>query len=451
MSGTSKCAVLAWLTAAAGCSLFSAAPKLALSLRVDLSHLFNPQITADGQGNIIVVGYSPDCAREVVHPISTCGPIWIAKLDPTGTKIVFATYIGAPGPTGLDFGVGLVGVRTDPDGNIVVASNVRQAVLPVVNAFQPTLNGNASIHIFKLAADGSRLIFATYLGGSGYDSAMVLSLDGTGAIYISGQTNGQGFPTTPQSFHSAAPRSFVTKLSPDGQRLIYAALLDLIRGLELDGSGSVTTVSETFTYNNEILKLSPDGSSVRRMPIPPWAPYYNLWVLPTSDGGYWLAGSVSNGLVPVTDNAVQSVHGLAPYRRIEQGVAYEPARPMVGHVLNSFAVDPIEPWRIYCATSAGVFRSEDNGWTWDPLFSLPAVSVLVDPFDQNILYVASATSSVDYSPDSESRSVVSLHRQGSDLGFAGQRRYRRYLAGGRSQHAWAALRGQQHSICRDST
>ncbi len=48
-------------------------------------------------------------------------------------------------------------------------------------------------------------------------------------------------------------------------------------------------------------------------------------------------------------------------------------------------------FRIYASTTTGLFKSEDNGWTWDQIYPSGVQAVLVDPFDQNTLYLAAAS------------------------------------------------------------
>jgi hypothetical protein len=182
---------------------FSAAPTLDLSVSIDLSHLLFSQITADRQGNIVVAGFATTCSFPVVNPISSCGPIWIAKLDQTGQTILFATYIGVQS-TGKYEAVNRVGLKTDGDGNIVVASSVSASSLPAVNAIQSTLKGPSNLYLLKLSPDGSQLIYATYLGGSGWDTLGSFALDSSGAAYVAVYTNSPDFPSTPQSVTTSA-------------------------------------------------------------------------------------------------------------------------------------------------------------------------------------------------------------------------------------------------------
>src|SRR5260370_5306632 len=292
------------------------AASIDYSISVDVSHLFSPQVTADRQGNLILSGFVRDCSLPAVNAISACGPIWAAKLDATGQKILFATYLGDSSITSTDFSAFPRGVKADRDGNIIMVSGVNKALLPAVNAIQSSVPGRTSLYLFKLASDGSRLIYATYLGGSGSDTPVSLAVDDQGAASVLVSTNSQDFPPTPQALSTSAyGRSALAKLSPDGGALVYSATFPwvfTILPLRVDATGAAVLVSSDAT-----LTLSADGSRLDRAPFPQWARGLYPWILPAAGGGSWITGSVTNGLLPVTPGAMQSISGRPAYLRIE--------------------------------------------------------------------------------------------------------------------------------------
>ena len=86
----------------------------------------------------------------------------------------------------------------------------------------------SSVFVTKWSADGSQVLYATYLGGSGGDFASAIAVDASGSAYITGSTYSPDFPTTAGAFQTkliGAPDVFVAKLSPDGSKLIYSTLL----------------------------------------------------------------------------------------------------------------------------------------------------------------------------------------------------------------------------------
>jgi hypothetical protein len=102
-------------------------------------------------------------------------------------------------------------------------------------------------HSQKLIIDPA-LIFSTYLGGSGQDSALAVAADGSGDTFVTGQTTSANFPTS-GGFQAApgadgAQNAFVTEYAPDGQSLVFSTYL----GGEGTDSGNAIAVSSTGVY-----------------------------------------------------------------------------------------------------------------------------------------------------------------------------------------------------------
>ena len=100
------------------------------------------------------------------------------------------------------------------------------------------------------------LVYSTYLGGSGYDFANALAVDGFGAAYVGGQTGSWDLPTVNpnQAALAGGVDGFVLQLSPDGSALQFATYLggvanDAINGVALDGLGNVYVSGQTASNN----------------------------------------------------------------------------------------------------------------------------------------------------------------------------------------------------------
>jgi hypothetical protein len=201
----------------------------------------------------------------------------VAKLDAAGQQILFSPYLGDASIV-ADFSVAVRCVQADRDGNIVVASAVTKALLPTVNAVQTTVVGHANLYLFKLASDGSRLISATYFGGSGWDNPVSLAIDDQGAAYVLGRSsNSPDFPTTPGALRSSAyGLSAVAKFSPDGGTVLYSATFPWVcvrQPLRVDANGVAVLVS-----NDATLTLAADGSQLDQSPFPQWVLGLYPWI-----------------------------------------------------------------------------------------------------------------------------------------------------------------------------
>src|SRR5262249_49129677 len=96
---------------------------------------------------------------------------------------------------------------------------------PAVHAFQPRIGGITNAFVAKLNADGSALVYSSYLGGSQSDVGIGIAVDPAGNAWVSGTTDSPNFPTTPGA-HQPSPGggscgpfgpcqdAFVVKISP---------------------------------------------------------------------------------------------------------------------------------------------------------------------------------------------------------------------------------------------
>ena len=113
---------------------------------------------------------------------ATVGPrdLFVAKLTPDGTALVYATYLGGSDEEYQ------ADIAVDAAGAAYVSALTFSTDFPTVNAFQTANSGNQDTVVAKLSADGSRLIYSTYLGGSGEEFSGAIAVDLAGAAYVAG-------------------------------------------------------------------------------------------------------------------------------------------------------------------------------------------------------------------------------------------------------------------------
>jgi hypothetical protein len=131
------------------------------------------------------------------------GDAYVAKLDPFGSTLAYATYLGG---AGVDAGTALT---VSEDGFAYVAGTTDSANLPTRIAFQPAFGGRGAQNtgdgfVAKLNVLGTAFVYTTYLGGSDDDSVAALALGSDGELFAAGTTHSTNFATTLGSFQPAA-------------------------------------------------------------------------------------------------------------------------------------------------------------------------------------------------------------------------------------------------------
>jgi hypothetical protein len=128
-------------------------------------------IAVDSSGNAYVAGITVSHDFPTVNPFQPSShtngsTAFVAKLNSTGSALVYSTYLGGSG--GADWGLG---IAVDSSGNAYVTGFTTSADFPTMNPIQPAYNGSNDAFVTKLNPNGSALVYSTYLGGSGSDAA----------------------------------------------------------------------------------------------------------------------------------------------------------------------------------------------------------------------------------------------------------------------------------------
>jgi hypothetical protein len=191
---------------------------------------------------------------------------FVAKLNPSGNALVYSTYLGGHAVGGIGDIVNAIAI--DGADNAYVVGTTSSTNFPTVAAIQAAnhalnLNngGGANAFVAKFNATGSALVYSTYLGGSTYDSARAVAVDGSGNAYIAGFTESSDFPIiNAWQAQNEAPgggggaNAFVTKINVAGNALIYSTYLggddeDEANAIAVDEAGSVYVAGFTFSNN----------------------------------------------------------------------------------------------------------------------------------------------------------------------------------------------------------
>jgi pimeloyl-ACP methyl ester carboxylesterase len=205
-------------------------------------------ITVDATGNAYVTGQTSSTNFPTTPGAfqPSCGggyDAFVVKLNATGSALVYSTYLGG---SGWDHAYG--GIAVDGTGNAYVTGQTSSTNFPTTpGAFQSSFGGGLyDAFVVKLNADGSALVYSTYLGGSDGDYGNGIAVDASGNTYVTGYTNSINFPTTPGAFQTTLGTwidAFVVKLNADGSALVYSTYLggantEWAKGIAVDASGN---------------------------------------------------------------------------------------------------------------------------------------------------------------------------------------------------------------------
>jgi hypothetical protein len=214
-------------------------------------------VVVDALGNAYVTGSTissdfPVSAGALQLTRSVDTDVFVAKLDATGTTLLYSTYLGG---SGADAGNA---IAVDTGGNAYVTGTTTSNNFPVVNAFQTTTRGGSEAFVAKLDPDGSALVYSTYLGSNTEDFAFGIAVDGSGNAYVTGSTASPSFPNnnaiTCLGTKRTGSDAFVARVAAAGNALDYCAFLggsgeDSGQAIVADSAGSVWVAGATTSTN----------------------------------------------------------------------------------------------------------------------------------------------------------------------------------------------------------
>jgi len=160
----------------------------------------NIYLTGSTVGNLPVTpgvvqpGFQPGSCFVSHNNLAPCTDAFVAKLDPTGTQVIYATYLGG---TNNDAGTA---IAVDAAGNAYVTGTTVSRDFPTVNPLAVSSSGAQMAFIAKLDSRGATLIYSTLLGGVSNSigepptSSAGIAADASGNAYITGSTSAADFP-----------------------------------------------------------------------------------------------------------------------------------------------------------------------------------------------------------------------------------------------------------------
>jgi hypothetical protein len=290
-------------------------------------------IAVDSLGDAIIGGQTQSSNLPLMNPAQpTFGGKsdgFIASLNPTGTALNYATYIG-----GSDIDAGF-GTAVDPSGNAYLVGRTISTDFPVTaGAAQTTYGGNGDGFVVKFTPTGT-ITYATYLGGGAGEAAIGVAADSVGHAYVTGYTWSHNFPTKGalQPTNAGGKDAFLSEFKPDGNGAVFSTYLggtknDTGESVVVNSSGVIflagCTLSPDFPTVDPTQPTFGGGAMFGDAFFAQIAPLGASLVFSTYQGGSgddaaygitldisgnaWIAGVTDSTDFPVTTNAYQSAN-----------------------------------------------------------------------------------------------------------------------------------------------
>lgn len=397
-------------------------------------------IAVDGAGNAYVTGDTASADFPTANPLqphfgTRTSDAFVAKLNPTGSALVYSTYLGgSAGSWGT-------GIAVDSAGNAYLVGNTTSTDFPTarpiqaVNRASPTARYSA--FVTKLNVSGTALEYSSYLGGSRENWGYGIAVDSSGSAYVTGSTLSVDFPTASpfQATNKATPKTdtataYVAKLDPGGSALAYSTYLggsdgDSGQSIAVDSSGDayVTgyTSSDDFPTANAlqasshgdfdafVTKLNPLGSAL----------VYSTYLGGSGvDYGYGIAVD-SSGNAYLTGRTYSTDFPTA-----------NPLQPSYKGELDAFVakLNPAGSALVYSTYLGGDRYDEGNSVAVDPSGNAYVTGVT---YSANFPAVAALQATCDGCDSNADAFVAKVNPMGSALVYA------TYLGGSRTDYGYS--------------
>jgi hypothetical protein len=262
----------------------------------------------------VAAQYSIKGRRNVEFKVGKHDPTRSLIIDPT---LAYSTYLGGSSIDGAN------AIAVAPDGTAFIAGGTFSSNFPTSHPLQPNAGGPADFpqdaFVAKISADGSQLLYSTYLGGSSTDTAYGVAVDSLGQAYVVGTTDSPDFPVGGNGINSLCGgdgkcgatwneqgfivyNGFISKLNVAGSALIYSSFVGYYENVSclavtVDNAENAYITGEVGPNIQETVPLVPPETP------PPLFPIVGGFETTHSNSGLPFGGTDTNAFVMKLDSA----------------------------------------------------------------------------------------------------------------------------------------------------
>ena len=262
---------------------------------------------------------------ETLNFFGNFGDGFVAKLNPAGTAILYATYLGGSGDDAI------TAIAVDAQGQAYVTGSTSSPnFFTTPGAFQRAFVGPSFLPLtqdvlfgeafyVQLSADGSTFQYATMLGGTGDDIGTSIALDPSGSVWITGVTSSRDFPVSSDAlqskftgggtydgflfqFDSAGKRVFGTYLGGSGNDIFASMAIDRAGLIYLSGSTASPDLPVTATAQQKTLGGLNRATKFKG----------DAFVMRLTSGSGTVTPPPTNGVSAIANTASQTAGMIAP-------------------------------------------------------------------------------------------------------------------------------------------
>lgn len=233
---------------------------------------------------------------------------FVTKFNLTGTALIYSTFLGG---AGAEQGQA---IAVDSAGAAYVAGSAAAGFPATPGAFDTTNNAGDDGYVAKLNPAGSALVYSTYIGGTGPDTFTTIAVDAAGTAFVTGSTFSTDYPLTPDALDTvqAGGDALVTRVSANGTALLYSSYLggagaETGRGPALATAGAAWFVGQTGSTDYAVTGDAFDGTNnggtdgfVTKFTFPLASSHISLPGTVTLSTGWNLRNSLTTGAATST-------------------------------------------------------------------------------------------------------------------------------------------------------